>query len=104
MIGENACSCPLFHPRVYGIEDRTSGVFKISRMAKGAADTHRLYDDLLEQFSNAEKCFTSNTGKTMKAVKSILNKYNTGVYLSVSPERNWRGICNDDSNEMILFF
>ena len=30
---------------------------------------------------------TSNMKKTVKAVESVLNKYNTEVYLSVSPEK-----------------
>ena len=154
------------------MEDKTFGVFGISRTAKGAAGIHGLYDDLLEQISNAEKakyalfnscvvmaitlstacdfvaincfttymagiggeaeawgpgytrnyinvaqwimndvcwcpssnsaekCFTSNMGKTMKAVESILNKYNTEVYLSVSPERKWKGCDYVDYSEI----
>ncbi len=51
--------------------------------------------------NSAKNHLEKNLHKTMKAVESVLNQYNTEVYLSVSPDKKMDGCLYFDSNKKI---
>lgn len=71
-------------------------MFGEQRVAAGAAGVYNLYsgyfiDESVFGINSANKYFKTNMAKAVAAVESVLNEYNTEVYLSLSPNKNWMG-------------